>query len=254
LRRPFEASNPLALARRICEELPPAMPLGTEPDILCAVAGLLEKDQLRRMRLQDLLMLSDIIKELAGQVAGEPMTVSEELPPQPDITAAPSSGLIEEVRLDSEGPAANASHLEAFPADGRATASTATTPRGAAGVSFFGGPEEKKAKKEKKDKERGGGRRWFRFRTGFRSASAAKEESASQDEADEVTMVSAFTDTPEDSDSQREDGVSAATPLSHRREEHSPDRKCLEVERLEAFNLPGRAEPVAPSLVSKAWF
>lgn len=51
LRRPFEASNQLALVIQIVEQAPPELPSFTPRHIVFAVIGLLEKDPLRRLRL-----------------------------------------------------------------------------------------------------------------------------------------------------------------------------------------------------------
>eukprot|EP00929_Paragymnodinium_shiwhaense_P096638 TRINITY_DN58281_c1_g1_i1.p1 TRINITY_DN58281_c1_g1~~TRINITY_DN58281_c1_g1_i1.p1 ORF type:complete len:829 (+),score=157.96 TRINITY_DN58281_c1_g1_i1:213-2699(+) len=66
LRRPFEAGNPLALVRRICEEPVAQMRPETPGDISAAIHGLLEKDQHRRMTLSSALGVSDAVEVLAA--------------------------------------------------------------------------------------------------------------------------------------------------------------------------------------------
>lgn len=65
LRRPFEASNPLALVRRICEKSPDELPEDTAPDIRQAILGLLTRDQQQRMVISDALEVSDAIAALS---------------------------------------------------------------------------------------------------------------------------------------------------------------------------------------------
>lgn len=65
LRRPFEAGNPLALVRRICEEPPLPLPEDTSPDLSSAILGLLTKDVEERMLLTDALTVSDAVAVLA---------------------------------------------------------------------------------------------------------------------------------------------------------------------------------------------
>lgn len=84
LRRPFEAANPLALVRKICEEPPDGLPPGTAADICCAVMGLLERDPCRRLCLGDALAVSDAVAALAAGPADEPSQIS---PPGSHIIA-----------------------------------------------------------------------------------------------------------------------------------------------------------------------
>lgn len=65
LHRPFEAGNPLALVRRICEEDPIGLPQETAPDILRAIFGLLQRDPLQRLLLSEALAVSDQVAVLA---------------------------------------------------------------------------------------------------------------------------------------------------------------------------------------------
>lgn len=66
LRRPFEAGNPLALVRRICEEPPVGLPEDTVPDISRAITGLLERDVHHRLTLTQALAVSDAVAALAA--------------------------------------------------------------------------------------------------------------------------------------------------------------------------------------------
>lgn len=64
LKRPFDASNQLALVRRICEEQPAQLPEGTAEDVCVATFGLLEKRQDSRMTLPDALTISTAVAAL----------------------------------------------------------------------------------------------------------------------------------------------------------------------------------------------
>jgi serine/threonine protein kinase len=55
LRRPFEASNQLALVRQIVEQEPAALPQGTASDVVDAVFGLLRKDPEHRLTLGEVI-------------------------------------------------------------------------------------------------------------------------------------------------------------------------------------------------------
>ncbi|CAK8987134.1 unnamed protein product [Durusdinium trenchii] len=54
LQRPFDASNQLALVWQIVEHQPPALPPETPADMVEIIRGLLQKDPLQRLRLEDL--------------------------------------------------------------------------------------------------------------------------------------------------------------------------------------------------------
>jgi len=58
LRRPFDASNQLALAMQIVESQPPALPPDASPDLVQTVVGLLLKDAQQRLTLPEALTLS----------------------------------------------------------------------------------------------------------------------------------------------------------------------------------------------------
>ncbi|CAE8682959.1 unnamed protein product, partial [Polarella glacialis] len=69
LRRPFEAGNPLALVRRICEEPPLGLPAETAPDLQRAIIGLLERDPYSRLTLAQALSVSEAVAVLAAAAA-----------------------------------------------------------------------------------------------------------------------------------------------------------------------------------------
>lgn len=250
LRRPFEATNPLALARRICEEEPtPGLPPTTDDDLARAISGLLLKDWRERLNLAQLLEVSDEIVTLV--VEDERGTGA-----QPDAENITSVGsLIEEV-LFEEDPSPGTTphgHPEAAHA-----ASAAASQRGAAPAFGSNGPDERTPKKEKKKKDRSG--RWFRFRT-FRSSPSSAKEGGTDSGGDEITMVSEFQGEADDTDSEQEHERSAAagtatgsTPPSQKVgsvhvEEKTPapgppaslQTPRLGVPRLDTWALPGRA-------------
>lgn len=72
LRRPFEAGNPLALVRRICEEEPLQLPQGTAADLNRAILSLLKRDPQRRLLISDALEVSDAVAALAAPSPGSP--------------------------------------------------------------------------------------------------------------------------------------------------------------------------------------
>jgi serine/threonine protein kinase len=78
LRRPFEAGNPLALVRRICEEPPTVLPDETAMDLRGAILGLLERDVDVRINIQTALQVSDAVAALAAIPAGD----------EPEVTVA----------------------------------------------------------------------------------------------------------------------------------------------------------------------
>lgn len=100
LRRPFEASNPLALVRYICETEPPALPSSTAADICCAVTGLLKRDAATRMPLCEALAVSDAVAALAPEV--EPL-LSQEHPASPESPAATGFGVNASITSRSPG-------------------------------------------------------------------------------------------------------------------------------------------------------
>lgn len=65
LRRPFEGSNPLALVRRICEELPAELAADVPADINRTVFGMLQRQAQDRMNIEDALRVSDAVRVLA---------------------------------------------------------------------------------------------------------------------------------------------------------------------------------------------
>jgi len=64
LRRPFEASNQLALVRQICEKSPAPLPPDTSGDIQAVVEGLLLKDPAQRMVLAKALSVNAAVAAL----------------------------------------------------------------------------------------------------------------------------------------------------------------------------------------------
>jgi len=188
LKRPFEAGNPLALARKICEEPPAPLPPETEPDIVSVVAGMLVKEPLQRVALADALRVSDEVTALLSTDGSHLKSRTGE------VQRSESSGTIEEVVCFS-------GHLS--------TQSPTLSPRPHAFAEAL--PEEKKdKKKEKGDKDRGVAKRWFRFKKTFRSAAGLDKEDADG----EVTMVSAFTDECEKGDTSNDDPPQEPSPTS----------------------------------------
>eukprot|EP00931_Biecheleriopsis_adriatica_P004493 TRINITY_DN106151_c0_g1_i1.p1 TRINITY_DN106151_c0_g1~~TRINITY_DN106151_c0_g1_i1.p1 ORF type:complete len:721 (-),score=123.24 TRINITY_DN106151_c0_g1_i1:53-2215(-) len=76
LQRPFEAGNPLALVRRICEEPPLDLPPDTPPDISRAILGLLDRDAIRRITLSQALGVSEAVAALATSLEPENSRIS----------------------------------------------------------------------------------------------------------------------------------------------------------------------------------
>jgi hypothetical protein len=66
LRRPFDANNPLALMRRICEEPPVPLVNNTAPDIEQVIWCLIEKDPEHRLPITDALSISREVETLAA--------------------------------------------------------------------------------------------------------------------------------------------------------------------------------------------
>lgn len=64
LKRPFDASNQLALVRRICEEQPAELPDSIADDVREAISGLLEKRPQSRLTLPDALTISSAVAAL----------------------------------------------------------------------------------------------------------------------------------------------------------------------------------------------
>jgi len=80
LRRPFEAGNPLALVRRICEEPPLELPPETAADVHRAILGLLQTDPARRMTISAALTVSEAVAALS--------------PPEASLYAASGGGAL----------------------------------------------------------------------------------------------------------------------------------------------------------------
>jgi len=85
LRRPFEASNQLALVQKICYGQLEELPASTADDVRSVIHNLLEKDQHKRMSLADALSSSAAI---AALVVSEPADIDAELIPTPRDTLA----------------------------------------------------------------------------------------------------------------------------------------------------------------------
>jgi len=104
LKRPFEAGNPLALVRRICEEPPADLPPETAADINNAVMGLLEREPQQRLSLPHALAVSAAVVALVAapaedeslHVTGGPAMfhsleeINTELAPQSQAPCSPS--------------------------------------------------------------------------------------------------------------------------------------------------------------------
>lgn len=86
LRRPFEASNQLALVRKICEETPTALPAETADDISAAVDGLLQKDVRKRMSMAEVLSISSPVAALVA-----PSFQANEVPTEEECYAEDAS-------------------------------------------------------------------------------------------------------------------------------------------------------------------
>lgn len=93
LQRPFEAGNPLALVRRICEEPPADLPAHTPEDVRRAVEGFMQKDLSARLLVGQALRSSDAISALAAaapeEVSGM-LAASHRWPIPPSAPASPS--------------------------------------------------------------------------------------------------------------------------------------------------------------------
>mmetsp|Transcript_14786 Transcript_14786/g.46545 ORF Transcript_14786/g.46545 Transcript_14786/m.46545 type:complete len:434 (+) Transcript_14786:52-1353(+) len=195
LRRPFQASNQLALVRQIVETRPVELPPDTAPDIVSAVFGLLDKDPWQRMAIADSLAVSEAVKALVplppaplfpppppptssraadsctatGGSTKDLLPVLE--PEEPELVKEASDwSLVTEVELDDEPPRMlPAEEPPLTPSPRRETA--------------FGLADEELRTSEKKSAR---GRSWFRFAgLGLRSA-RHREESE--------TVISAFSE------------------------------------------------------------
>jgi len=89
LRRPFEAGNPLALVRRICEEPPLGLPQETVPDIQRAIVGLLERDPAVRLTLSEALQVSDAVAALAAMLPSDEPSPSQQQVCSPFYPSSP---------------------------------------------------------------------------------------------------------------------------------------------------------------------
>lgn len=173
LRRPFEASNPLALARRICEDAVPALPTDTAADLARVIPRLLEKEPHNRMSLTQ--AVAELFIEAPPGSAALCARRMQPCPTMSSITAVGDSvPLEEEVLPDACVPRCN--RAEQSPQ-----------------CAFAAAPEEKKPKDKKREKS--DVRRWFRFRKGPRNLSRTRSTE------EEVTLVCAFSNEAEDPES-----------------------------------------------------
>ncbi|CAE7876457.1 nek8 [Symbiodinium microadriaticum] len=69
LKRPFDASNQLALVWQIVEHDPPELPPETPPDMVTVIRGLLNKDPSLRLRLEELVP-DEVAQEIPGGADG----------------------------------------------------------------------------------------------------------------------------------------------------------------------------------------
>mmetsp|Transcript_66386 Transcript_66386/g.130824 ORF Transcript_66386/g.130824 Transcript_66386/m.130824 type:complete len:465 (+) Transcript_66386:73-1467(+) len=249
LRRPFEASNQLALVRQIVEHPLAELPPDTASDIARVVNGLLERDQWQRLCVAEALATSSAIKAFVplppaplfppppaparsaacrglafGQPGGRAMACE-----QPSTVIQETSGdlsLITDQELLLERPPAPLLEEEPEP--------VAPTPRreDAFGVDAFGVDEfreereEEEARKEKasskKPAKSSRSRSWFGFRRSLRTARYVEKESEKEEEAPPisvtVTPISAFSD---------ERAGRSSSPVAHGRVKSSPRVPCL---------------------------
>lgn len=85
LRRPFDASNQLALVQQICFGNAVPLPKDTADDIRTAVEGLLQKDPQQRLPLEEVLMISSAVAALVTDPG-------EGAVPSPPSTPVPGDG------------------------------------------------------------------------------------------------------------------------------------------------------------------
>jgi len=215
LRRPFEASNQLALVRQIAEHQLDDLPPDTASDIARVVIGLLEKDQWQRLCVAEALASSSAIKAFVplppaplfppppaparsaacrglafGQTVGRAVACE-----QPATVIQETSGdlsLITDQELLVERPRAPLLEEEAV----------APTPRreGAFGVDEFREEEEEdrgEKASSKKTAKPARSRSWFGFRRSLRTARYVEKEEKEEEAPPisvTVTPISAFSD------------------------------------------------------------
>eukprot|EP00927_Polykrikos_kofoidii_P006766 TRINITY_DN12741_c0_g1_i1.p1 TRINITY_DN12741_c0_g1~~TRINITY_DN12741_c0_g1_i1.p1 ORF type:complete len:910 (+),score=198.47 TRINITY_DN12741_c0_g1_i1:113-2842(+) len=110
LKRPFEASNQLALVRKVCDESPAPLQEGVAADVFEVIWGLLEKKPVRRMRLDRALAVSPAVAALVVQpsrssssAAGDGLDADAELAHSASEVDSDSVGECDGTRSGSEG-------------------------------------------------------------------------------------------------------------------------------------------------------
>lgn len=172
--RPFDASNQLALARQIIDELPRALPAETPADLYQVIFGFLVKDASRRMKPDAAIVLIEdpsVVQE--EQLGTDVQSVESVSPSLAEVLASPGS---------APAPNMPAAHNHAF--EGQC-------PRhGTFGLV----DDDVKKSREKDGKARGGPRLWFRFGKHLRPGRAKGGDP-------EVTEIAPFSyDEGDDSD------------------------------------------------------
>mmetsp|Transcript_45107 Transcript_45107/g.107246 ORF Transcript_45107/g.107246 Transcript_45107/m.107246 type:complete len:531 (-) Transcript_45107:88-1680(-) len=231
LARPFEATNQLALAGKIVEDVPPALPPHTDADIVSVVFGLLEKEPERRMPLSQVLRVSKAIfmlvppLPLAGgtlpalvsnsvSLAGEsmrsgdgsvrhagsvilpdsPSTASSPLPEVEEIQSSRSAASVieEQLEVTLAGPV-NGKH-DALPHPHSEKPAVQTPRLGTLVNPLPVAPpleEDKRGHGKKKGEPSNKGRRWLTFGRALGPVSGRRKQGPEHP----VTLVSAFEDT-----------------------------------------------------------
>jgi len=225
LARPFEATNQLALAGKIVETNPPALPPHTDRDIVTVVFGLLEKDPERRMLLSQVLRVSKGIASLVPLVIAVPDATLPALPsprvdnfafhdthrprgnppPESPLSRDTSSPLPQVEELQQAHARNAASFLEEeleltlpAPVSGHGMVSVPQsekpmlTPRQGNLVGPLQvvpqTPHERRGSSKNRGEARSRGRRWLAFGRALRPNSGPRKAE------NEVTLVSAFED------------------------------------------------------------
>jgi len=93
LRRPFEAANPLALVRRICEGPWDSLPPDTAPDICRAIDGLLERDARKRLTLAEVLAVGGAVAALATEDMACSLEAAPMVPDSWELSSADAAEL-----------------------------------------------------------------------------------------------------------------------------------------------------------------
>jgi len=167
LRRPFEASNQLALACCIVQQEPAELPASCGADVARVIVRLLNKDPLRRMQLDEVVQLAASSSASGGGAAPAISAIVAGVAP-----AAPSRTLEPELPLQ-----ANIEPTEVVPRSARSARcheedspkAVVTKPRSA-----FGTPIREEVREQRKMFRR----RWPSLRRGLRSTLARATSSA----------------------------------------------------------------------------